>query len=129
MFSGHSCLAMNLMKVACHELGEASKNYYQLGSKIHPGTIGRNYPCFKRKFGLDKDGAIDVNLTREELANMVGTATESVIRLISEFKDEGLIELQGKKIIPKNVPGLIKQGKSLKHRFIAILLPKNHILT
>ena len=39
-----------------------------------------------------------LHLTREEMANIVGTATESVIRLLSEFKAEKLIELNGRKI-------------------------------
>jgi len=36
--------------------------------------------------------------SREELANIVGTATESVIRLLSEFKSDKLIELNGRRI-------------------------------
>lgn len=111
MFSGHSCLAMNLMKVACHELGEASKIITNLAQKSTRERLAEIILVLKENFGLDKDGAIDVNLTREELANMVGTATESVIRLISEFKEEGLIELVGKKIIPKDIPALIKTAK------------------
>ncbi len=42
---------------------------------------------------------IDIALTREELAGLVGTATETVIRLLSEFKKDGLIEFEGKKIV------------------------------
>ena len=41
---------------------------------------------------------LQISLTREELANIIGTATESVIRLLSEFKDDKLIELSGRKI-------------------------------
>jgi CRP/FNR family transcriptional regulator, polysaccharide utilization system transcription regulator len=36
--------------------------------------------------------------SREELANLVGTATESLIRILSEFKKEGFLELEQKKI-------------------------------
>ena len=32
-------------------------------------------------------------LSREELANLAGTATESVIRTLSEFKNEGYIKI------------------------------------
>lgn len=111
MFTGHSCLAMNLMKVACHELGDASKFITNLAQKSTRERLAEIILILKENFGLDKDGAIDVKLTREELANMVGTATESVIRLITEFKNEGLIELQGKKIVPKDISALVKIGK------------------
>ncbi|MBC7196824.1 MAG: winged helix-turn-helix domain-containing protein, partial [Deferribacterales bacterium] len=49
-------------------------------------------------FKLDEEGYIAVNLTREDLSSIVGTATESVIRILGEFKNEGLIAIKGKKI-------------------------------
>lgn len=42
-----------------------------------------------------------INLTREDLANYVGTATESLIRLLKEFREEGLIEVQTRKLTVK----------------------------
>jgi len=39
--------------------------------------------------------AISMKLSREDLASRVGTATESVIRTLSEFKKEGLVEIKG----------------------------------
>jgi CRP/FNR family transcriptional regulator len=58
--------------------------------------------------GGDHQQQIDLLLSREEIAGMVGTATESVIRLLSEFKKDGLIELDGKKIRIKNKKGLVR---------------------
>ncbi|MFT6441572.1 MAG: CRP/FNR family transcriptional regulator [Salibacteraceae bacterium] len=49
-----------------------------------------------------------INLTREDLANMIGTATETLIRLLHDFKDEQLIETQGRKILIKNKEKLKK---------------------
>ena len=49
-----------------------------------------------------------INLTREDLANMVGTATETLIRLLHDFKDEQLIETKGRKILIKNKEKLKK---------------------
>jgi CRP/FNR family transcriptional regulator len=51
---------------------------------------------------------IDLILSREEIAGIVGTATESVIRLLSEFKKDNLIDLEGKKIIIKDKRGLAR---------------------
>ena len=39
-----------------------------------------------------------INLTREDLANFVGTATETLIRLLKDFKEEELIQTHGRKI-------------------------------
>jgi CRP/FNR family transcriptional regulator len=39
-----------------------------------------------------------INLTREDMANFVGTATETLIRLLKDFKEEGLIEIHTRKL-------------------------------
>jgi CRP/FNR family transcriptional regulator, polysaccharide utilization system transcription regulator len=49
-----------------------------------------------------------LNLPREDLANIVGSATETIIRLLSEFREENLIAIDGRKIILKDVKRLKK---------------------
>lgn len=43
-------------------------------------------------------GDEQINLTREDMANFVGTATETLIRLLKDFKDEGMIEIHTRKL-------------------------------
>jgi len=47
---------------------------------------------------LDVFDNAPINLSREDLANFVGTATETLIRLLKDFKGEGIIEVQTRKI-------------------------------
>lgn len=47
-----------------------------------------------------------VDLSRNDLACLVGTATETIIRLLSDFKSEKLISVKGRKIIILNIKGL-----------------------
>ena len=51
---------------------------------------------------VEEGRKLNIKLTREEMATMIGTANETLIRFISEFKDEGLIEQKGKTIILTN---------------------------
>ena len=53
-------------------------------------------------FKTDESERVEISLTREEIANVVGTATESLIRQLADFKEEGLIESKGRKIIVSN---------------------------
>ncbi len=57
-------------------------------------------------FGTEENEALSVILSREDYANIVGTATESAIRILSQFKKEGLISTKGKQIIIEDVNGL-----------------------
>ena len=49
-----------------------------------------------------------INLTREDLANFVGTATETLIRLLKDFKEEKLIQTHARKIEILSKEGLLK---------------------
>ena len=53
-----------------------------------------------------------INLTREDLANFVGTATETLIRLLKDFKEENLIHTHARKIEISNIDGLHKVAGS-----------------
>jgi hydroxyethylthiazole kinase-like uncharacterized protein yjeF len=45
-----------------------------------------------------KANTANINLSREDLANIVGTVKETLIRMLSELKKEGVIELVGREI-------------------------------
>jgi CRP-like cAMP-binding protein len=47
-----------------------------------------------------------LNLTRADLANIIGATPETVIRLLSEFREERIIEIRGRKIFVLDVPKL-----------------------
>ena len=47
-------------------------------------------------------------MSRDDLASLVGTARENVVRILSEFKENKILETKGRKIIVNNVDTLIK---------------------
>ena len=52
------------------------------------------------------NGHLNIVISREDYASIVGTATESAIRILSQFKKEGLISTSGKKIKIENANAL-----------------------
>jgi CRP-like cAMP-binding protein len=102
--------AMDLLQISCRELGEANDYITDIAQKTVRERLAEVLIQLKMTFDLDKDLFLKIALTREELANMVGTATESVIRLLSEFKQDKLIELQGRRIKILDEQKLIKIG-------------------
>ncbi len=69
---------------------------------------------FKATYGFLDDGiTLNVTFSREEIADFVGTSTESIIRQLSEFNQDKVISLQGKKIGLLNVPKLLKYARVL----------------
>lgn len=57
-------------------------------------------------FGVDDEGYLTIILSREDYASIVGTATESAIRILSQFKKDGFITTSGKRIKIENPNGL-----------------------
>jgi CRP/FNR family transcriptional regulator len=99
-----------ITKQLCHELGVMEEKLTDASQKSIRERLALLLLQLANTYGVDGGGYQRINLllTREELAGMVGTATESVIRLLSEFKKDGLIELEGKKILLKDKKGLAR---------------------
>lgn len=98
MLHKNSEFAIGLLQFTCRELGEANSFITEIAQKNVRERLAEVLFILKNNFGLDENDFLKISLTREELANMIGTATESVIRLLSEFKEDNLIEINGRKI-------------------------------
>ncbi|MCU0359227.1 MAG: response regulator [Bacteroidia bacterium] len=62
------------------------------------------------RYSRESDQNFSISISREDLANIVGTATESLIRTLSDFKEEKLVEVRGSNITIINIDKI----KSLK---------------
>jgi len=90
--------ALDLLQIACCELEESHSMITEIAQKSVKERLAELLLMLKNKFGANENGQINIVLSREELANVVGTATESIIRILSEFKADKLIDMYGKKI-------------------------------
>ena len=89
---------IEIMQMACKELGKANAYITDIAQKTVKERLAEVLYNLNKDFGVNAEGYLNIPLTREDIANIVGTATESVIRLMSEFKNDGIIELKGRKI-------------------------------
>lgn len=93
-----SLLSKNIMAKEEHLLGIA---YNTLRKKVAEALI-----AMEHKYHTNKKEAFAVDVSREELATIAGTATESLIRTLSDFKSENLIDIKGGKVIIPDVKKL-----------------------
>ncbi len=106
----HPKLAFDILRRISEDLGESAQTITFLAQKTVRERLAEVLLLLEKKLGTDKDGFIKISLTREEMANLIGTATESAIRLISEFKTDHLIEVEGRKIKILDHQKLVKLG-------------------
>ena len=101
-FNENNQFSLNMMKSVCGDLKDADDNMVNLAQKTVKQRLAEVLIKLETDFGKHEDGTLKIQLSREEIAGMIGTATESCIRLLSEFNKEGWITLQGKKITITN---------------------------
>ncbi|MCB0480116.1 MAG: Crp/Fnr family transcriptional regulator [Flavobacteriales bacterium] len=93
-------LTNRILKSMSKELGAMADSITTLAQKPVRERLAGALLMLKDTYGMDAhdNGEVEINLTREDLANIVGTATETLIRLLHDFKEEKLIQTQGRKI-------------------------------
>lgn len=104
----NSELSSKMMQLLSHDLKDAENRLTALAQKPVRERMAEAVLMLNEFYGSDEDGLIKAAVSREDIANIVGTATETTIRILSDFKSEKLIELVGKKIKILNRPKLIK---------------------
>jgi CRP/FNR family transcriptional regulator, polysaccharide utilization system transcription regulator len=105
----NSGLSMEIIKMLSSDLRKAEQTITDIAQKPVRERMAEALLFLKETYGFEEDGAtINVVLSREDIANLVGTATETAIRLLSEFKQDKIVEAIGKKIKLLDVDKLIK---------------------
>ncbi|HZY79209.1 MAG TPA: response regulator [Cyclobacteriaceae bacterium] len=89
-------VSAGFISLLCQKVAQKEEQLINLAySSVRQRTAEALLKTRALKDEKDKD---KLQISREDLARMVGTASESVIRVLSEFKDEGIISVDGGKI-------------------------------
>jgi len=105
--------AQKILKEACRELDLMTDAITNMAQKTVRERVALTLLTLSDTYGHDglEEGKSVINLKREDLAGMVGTATETLIRLLAELKEENLIEIEGRKVIVRDKQGLKRYAK------------------
>lgn len=106
-------LAIYLLELLCNYIKKTDDKILDLGQKSLQQRAAKLLLSLPEYFEVDIRGFIDVRLRREDMANIIGVATESFIRTLSLFQNEKWIELQGKQIRLLNIGKLRQLTKGL----------------
>ena len=98
--------SLDILRHMAADLKDADDIIVNMAQKSVRQRLAEAIINIHNSFGTNSDGTLSVLLSREDFAGIVGTATESAIRVLSQFKKEGLISTHGKKIKIENLDGL-----------------------
>lgn len=108
LIKSNADLGLNLIKILNKRLFDAQMKLKQLALNDTYSRTADTLIRLSKNHGVYRNGHLefDLELSRQELANMIGTARETVSRVLSRFKKEGSIGIQGKKIVIKDIDKL-----------------------
>jgi len=89
---------LDMLQQMAHDLRDSDNIIVDMAQKSVKNRMADILLYIHEHFGVDDSGFLSITLSREDYANIVGTATESAIRILSQFKKEGLISTKGKQI-------------------------------
>lgn len=115
--NGSNPLVKMLLKQAISDIEgyEETNEFHYLASVQE--RIAHQLVLLSDKFGVRTANGVTLNLklTRNEFAQLASTINESLSRHLTDFKNEGLIDLNGKEIIIKNREALVEKSGEVKH--------------
>ncbi len=98
LMESNSHLSMRIVQMLAQDLKNAEERLAKIAQKSVRERLAETLLILREFYGTEKDQTLRAQLSRSDLAHYVGTATETVIRLLSEFKDEQLVDIQGRRI-------------------------------
>lgn len=101
-------LTQRLLKSLSHEFGVFLNATKLLAKHTVRERTALNLLILDYKFKDENSESAEIRVNREDLANMVGTATESLVRMLKDYKQEELIRTNGRSIFIINHQGLLK---------------------
>lgn len=88
----------SLMRLLAKALGEAEERILHAAYKPVRERLAEALLLLHHLYQPATPGLFSIPIAREDLAALMGTAKETASRLLSEFRDEGLVRTQGSRI-------------------------------
>jgi CRP-like cAMP-binding protein len=100
--------AMAVLEAVAGRLRETDEMASDLAFLDVAGRLAKRLLDLAADHGVQQDGGvlIDLGVTQEDLASMIGVTRESVNRNLSEFQTLGLISKKGRRIVIRDARGL-----------------------
>ncbi len=102
-------LSKRLLKTLSHEFAVLANSLSMFAQKSVRERLALQLIVLREKYKVNFQAGMPVaiNMSRGDLASLVGTARENVVRVLSEFKEDNILETKGRKIIVHDVEKLI----------------------
>jgi CRP/FNR family transcriptional regulator, polysaccharide utilization system transcription regulator len=106
LFNRDRDVAYRFIKMLAHNVHEKEEKLLSLAYSSVRARVAEALLHLRDRYQEKGHSPFSISISRDDLAGMVGTATESLIRTLSEFKSEHLLEISGREITVLDASGL-----------------------
>ncbi|MCX7728250.1 MAG: response regulator [Bacteroidia bacterium] len=98
LLNNHKDVASTFIKLLSNGIKEKEERLMKMAYNSIRKRVAEALLLLIEKYKHPNDIFFSINMSRNDLSSLVGTATETLIRTLSDFKDEGIIEVKGSNI-------------------------------
>lgn len=106
LFKADRDVSYRFIKMLANNVHEKEEKLLSLAYSSVRARVAEALLHLQHRYKKENAGNFSISISRDDLAGMVGTATESLIRTLSEFKGENMIEVSGREITVLDTVGL-----------------------
>jgi len=102
-------LSQKLLKTLSHEFSVFANCIALFAQRSVRERLAMQLVLMREKYKEDfvPGMQVEINMSREDLASLVGTTRENILRILKDFKEEGILETKGRKILIKDINKLL----------------------
>jgi CRP-like cAMP-binding protein len=104
--SRYPALRLNVAYILYKQLEDMENRFREISTERVPARLGRQILRLVEQVGIRSNGSVEINMTREELAQLIGTSLFTVSRLLSEWDRRGIVATRREGFSVVNVEAL-----------------------
>jgi CRP-like cAMP-binding protein len=107
IFDKRPTVKFSVMKALCNKMDEIENKIATITQKPVEERVRTLILTLYNNFGLDESQSLNLNITREEFANIAHVRRTSLNRILNQLRREGIIDLKNKMIQILDVDALM----------------------
>jgi len=101
-------LRRNTTHILCKRLEELEERFREVSTEKVAARLSHEIVRLLNQVGRQVNGAVQINLSREELAQLTGTTLFTVSRLLSDWDEQGIVSARRESVTVKNLEALVE---------------------
>jgi CRP-like cAMP-binding protein len=101
-------LRHNAARILCQHLEELEERFREVSTEKVAARLSHQLVRLLNQVGLRVNGKVEINLSREELAQLTGTTLFTVSRLLSEWDQLGIVSTRREAVAVHDLQALVE---------------------